>query len=67
MVPNRFQRERSVFVLDPEYACVSYLRPIQRKDLAVTGDSVKKFMVAEFTLEMKNEAAHGVLADLKTS
>lgn len=67
VIPNRFQRERSVFVCDPEYAAVSYLRPFMRKDLAVTGDSTKKFILAEYTLEMRNEAAHGVIADLNTS
>jgi len=35
VVPNRFQRERDAFVLDPEYASVCYLRPIQAVDLAV--------------------------------
>lgn len=67
VVPNRFQRERSAFVLDPEYASVAYLRKFQRKDLATTGDAMKKFIVAEYTLCMKNEAAHGVIADLNTT
>jgi len=67
VVPNRFQRERSAFVLDPEYASVAYLRRMQRKDLATTGDAVKKFIVCEYTLNMRNEAAHGVVADLTTT
>lgn len=67
VVPNRFQRERSAFVLDPEYASIAYLRKFQRKDLATTGDATKKFIVAEYTLCMKNEAAHGVIADLNTT
>ncbi|MEQ8736705.1 MAG: DUF5309 domain-containing protein [Rhodospirillaceae bacterium] len=67
VVPNRFQRERSAFVLDPEYASIAYLRKFQRKDLATTGDATKKFIVAEYTLCMKNEAAHGVIADLTTT
>lgn len=67
VVPNRFQRERSAFVLDPDYASIAYLRKFQRKDLATTGDATKKFIVAEYTLCMKNEAAHGVIADLTTT
>tara|TARA_R110000868_G_scaffold26661_6_gene102421 strand:- start:27 stop:977 length:951 start_codon:yes stop_codon:yes gene_type:complete len=67
VVPNRFQRERSAFVLDPEYASVAYLRRMQRKDLATTGDAMKKFIVAEYTLCMRNEGAHGVVADLTTT
>lgn len=67
VVPNRFQRERSAFVLDPEYAAISYLRPFKTEDLARTGDSMRKFMLAEWTLEMRNEAAHGVIADISTA
>ncbi len=67
VVPNRFQRERTAHVLDLEYWSVSYLRPIQVTDIAKTGDSEKKFMVVEYGLESRNEAASGVIADLTTS
>ena len=67
VVPNRFQRERSAFVLDPDFLDVAFLRPIQEHDLAKTGDSERKYVVAEYTLCMKNEAAHGVIADLDVS
>lgn len=67
VIPNRFQRERSAFVLDPEYASIAYLRGFQTKDLARIGDSDRKYMLAEWTLEMKNEAAHGIAADLTTT
>ena len=66
LVPNRFMRssDREVLVLDPEYAELSYLRPFQTKDLAITGDSERSQIIAELTLEMRNEAAHGIVADL---
>jgi len=67
VVPNRFQRERTAHVLDLEYWSVSYLRPIQTSDIAKTGDSEKKFMVVEYGLESRNEAASGVIADITTS
>lgn len=67
VIPNRFQRERTAFVLDPEYAAMAYLRGFQTKDMARIGDSDRKYMLAEWTLEMKNEAAHGVAADLTTT
>ncbi len=67
VVPNRFQRERTAHVLDLEYWSVSYLRPMQVSDIAKTGDSEKKFMVVEYGLESRNEAASGVIADLTTS
>jgi hypothetical protein len=67
VVPNRFQRERDAFLLDPEYASVCYLRPIQAVDLAKTGDAEKAMVLAEFGLKIENEAAHGIVADLNVS
>lgn len=67
VVPNRFQRDRDAFVLDPEYASVCYLRPIQQVELAKTGDAEKRMVIAEFGLKVMNEAAHGGIFDLTTS
>lgn len=67
VVPNRFQRARDALVLDPEYASVCYLRPIQQVELAKTGDAEKGMMICEFGLKISQEAAHGIVADLTTS
>ena len=67
VVPNRFQRARDAFILDPEYAAVAYLRPFATNELAKAGDSDKTQILAELTLEMRNEAAHGLVADLDMS
>ena len=69
LVPDRFMRssDREVLVLDPEYAELSYLRPFQTKDLAITGDSERSQLLAELTLTVRNEAAHGIVADLNTN
>ena len=67
VVPNRFMRTREALVLDPEYAALAYLRPFQTNDLAKTGDSENTQLLAEVTLEVKNEAAHGIIADLDMS
>jgi hypothetical protein len=67
VVPNRFMRARDALVLDPEYAALAYLRPFQTNDLAKTGDSENTQILAEVTLEVKNEAAHGIIADLDMS
>jgi hypothetical protein len=67
VVPNRFMRVRDALVLDPEYAALAYLRPFQTNDLAKTGDSENTQLLAEVTLEVKNEAAHGIIADLNMS
>ncbi len=40
------------------------LRPFQTNELAVTGDNESTQLLAEYTLEVKNEAAHGIIADL---
>jgi hypothetical protein len=69
VVPNRFMLSGNsanevAFVLDPEYAAVAYLRPFFTNDLAVTGDSAKTQLLVEYTLEVKSEAAHGIVADL---
>jgi hypothetical protein len=67
VVPNRFQRDRDAYLLDPEYMKTARLRPLTQNVLAKTGDSEKRQMIQELTLEIGNEAAHGVVADLKTS
>jgi hypothetical protein len=64
VVPNRFMRTRDALVLDPDYAALAYLRPFATNELAKTGDSEKTQILAEFTLEVRNEAAHGIVADL---
>jgi hypothetical protein len=67
IVPNRFMRSRDALVLDPEYASLNYLRPFETNDLARTGDSEKTQILAELTLEVKNEAAHGGIFDLSAT
>tara|TARA_Y100000991_G_C21942734_1_gene336068 strand:- start:308 stop:1264 length:957 start_codon:yes stop_codon:yes gene_type:complete len=64
---NLFQRERDGFLLDPEYASVAYLRPIQNVELAKTGDASKSMLLVEAGLEVGNEAAHAGIFDLTTS
>ena len=67
VVPNRFMRARDALVIDPEFAALAFLRPFQTNDLAKTGDSENTQLLAEVTLEVKNEAAHGIIADLDMS
>lgn len=67
IVPSRFQRERDAFVIDPEYASIDYLRPMQTMDLAKTGDAMKKLMLCEWGLKISTEKAHGGAFDLTTS
>ena len=70
VVPNRFMSADAddngevAFVLDPEYASIAYLRPFATNELAKTGDSEKTQLLVEYTLEVKNEKAHAIIADL---
>jgi len=64
VVPNRFMRTRDALILDPEYAAIAYLRPFMTNELAKAGDSDKTQVLVECTLEVKNEAAMGIVADL---
>lgn len=64
IVPNRFMPTNLAFVIDPEYVEIDYLRDFQTKDLAITGDSARKMLLAEFGLKVKAEKAHGVVRDL---
>ena len=67
IVPNRFQRERDVFVLDTSYAAIAYLRPFQTVELAKTGDAEKRMLLVEWGLKVNNEKAHGLVADLNST
>lgn len=75
IVPNRFQpvlnptadvaaQAHYVLFLDPEYAGVSYLETVKQKPLAETGHSRDRLAWCEYTLEVGNEAAHGIIRDL---
>ena len=69
VVPSRFMNSTNsaddvAFLLDPDMAAIAYLRPFQTNELAVTGDNESTQLLAEFTLEVRNEAAHGIIADL---
>jgi hypothetical protein len=64
IVPNRYMRQREVFVLDSSMWEIAYYRPFSSHDLAKTGDFDAKQMLAEWTLVAKNEASSGGIFDL---
>lgn len=69
MVPHRYLRSggRTVYNIDPSNVKVAYLRKMVRFPLAKIGDADTRVILNEYTLEMCNEKAHGVVADLTTS
>ncbi len=67
VVPNRFQRERDCFVLDPNLWEIAYLRGYRNYPLAKIGDSDRFQMITEYALKSPNEAGSGLIADLTDS
>ena len=67
VVPNRFSRDRDAYVLDMNYFAIAFLRDFTMHELAKTGDSEKRQLLVEATLESRNEKASGLVADLTTS
>jgi len=74
VVPDRFMTRdtgtgtgEQALVLDPSMASIATLRPFQSNLLAKSGDSEKHQMLTEYTLQVSNEKAHGIIADLLVS
>jgi hypothetical protein len=67
IVADRFSRDRTALVVDPDYWEFAWLDPIQLEPLAKTGDANKRLLVCEWTLKALNEASSGKVADLTTS
>jgi hypothetical protein len=64
IVPDIFlAHSGDCFFINPNYIRVAYLRPFQTVPLAKTGDSDKKMLLVDYTLEVGNEKAHGAIYD----
>jgi len=67
VVPNRVMaltNDKACFLIQSDMLAAAYLRDFQVADLAKTGDSERKQLLVEWTLEMRNEKAHGVILDI---
>lgn len=70
VVPNRqlsrhgATSARNAFLITPDMVELAVLDPIKLERPAKTGDAHKRVLITEWTLCVKNEAAHGVAADL---
>jgi hypothetical protein len=67
VVTNLFQRERDAWLVDKDKASLAWLRPWASRYLGVIGDADTKEIIGEVTLQIDNEKAHGVVADLTAS
>lgn len=68
-IPHPYLRSagRTVLGIDPSMIKVSYLRKFKSYPLAKIGDADTREILSEYTLEMCNQKAHFVIADLSTS
>lgn len=64
MVASRFSPASAAMLVDPEYASLAVLRPLQTWDLAKVGDAESKQMLIEAGLKLSAEKAHGIVEDL---
>lgn len=67
LVMNRFFKNDAVFLYDPSMYSLLYLRPFNQYELAKTGDSEKRQMIAEYTLRVNNEESGALVRDIKVS
>jgi hypothetical protein len=67
VIADRFMRARDCLVLEMDKWALAYLRNMTRHDLARTGDSERKQILCEYTLEARNEKASGGVFDLTTA
>lgn len=64
LVPCRQCPTDVIFFVDPEMVKFAVLRDFRSSDLAKTGDSERKQILVEYTLEVCNEKAHAAVYDL---
>lgn len=70
VIPNRQMARagagvaRNAFLVDPKMVALGMFDDIKLEKPAKTGDAEKRVLITEYTLCVKNEAAHGVAADL---
>jgi hypothetical protein len=64
-LPSRWLDRSTALFLDPTYLAVSYYRTLRQTPIAKIGDAETRLMLAEWGLEMRNEAAHAVIVGLK--
>jgi hypothetical protein len=67
LVPCRQCPTDVIYFVDTEFLELSVLDDFSTHDLAKTGDSTRKQIVGEMTLEVRNEKAHAGVYDLTAS
>lgn len=63
VIPSRYIPATDIYLIQRDMLKIAYLRPWQVTPVARTGDSEKRMILADLTLEVCTEKAHGVIAD----
>jgi len=67
IVPNRFQRERDVWILDTEFWEIAYLDSYKTETIAKVGDAERRHILVDWALISQQEAASGLIADIDSN
>ena len=69
IVPNRFMEARTALLIQKDELKLCFLpgRKMVTTDLAKTGDSDRRQILCEYTVQVNNELSHGAVYDLTTS
>ena len=67
IIPNRSQRERDVWIIDPTKLAIASLRMFEAQELGRVGDAVTRDIICEYTLENRHPDAHAAVLDCTTS
>ncbi|MEJ2125541.1 MAG: DUF5309 family protein, partial [Alphaproteobacteria bacterium] len=67
VIPNRFMRTRDVAIFESGMWAIAYLDRYQQFEIAKTGDSKKRVLLVDWTLEALNPDSSGVVADVDST
>ena len=67
VVPDHFQPAAVVYMIDVSLWKLAYLRPLTVSEPSITGDSVKRAMVCELTLESLQQLGNAEVTNTSTS
>lgn len=65
VLPTRWMDRNTVLLLDPRYVKAVYYRSLQQTPIAKIGDAETRMILAEWGVEVGNEAAHAVFIGAK--
>lgn len=65
--PDRFQRERDVWMLDCDYWDIAFFDNFKTEVIAKTGDAEKRRILVDWMVKSRQEAASAVVADVDST